>query len=331
MPSQTNAENRDLRYAPYPGGNRNFSRAQTSSGPSLPNYTNTEYNSVQSIDTIMHSTFQDELCARVGLAGVDLGLSPEIVEHAQLLSKVPLTAEGKVCLVGGEFVAIDARIAQLTTDVEEIKRSILNIEALVRANWVVSTPLHIALSQVVSYHASKPTHSINRILKSSVKYVLKHAAEYELETTGPMVAAGLELHIASELLNQRKNKVRTLIFANTVTKTSLDLMSLQIVNKFWVDPKPKKTEISRATKAHFALMREIAAPSAAKTNVRGGDTGFWKNLNAALFQLYTTHGEDRTTAGWLAWQDEKIAADMEKYNGLTVPEIGLGDEEVEED
>ncbi|KAI5826757.1 hypothetical protein K523DRAFT_310750 [Schizophyllum commune Tattone D] len=244
-----------------------------------------------------------------------------LVRHAQPRAEGPAIAD----------VASSAQVKELMEKVDKAQEDIQVIMAFIKNHWVVSDALHVALSQVVSYFASKPTHSPAKILSASVKYVLEHPSEYELERTGPVIQGAIRLHIKDKLLNARKNKVRTLVFRSTETKTALDLMAAQIISKYWIDPKPKKSNITKEAKAYFALMREIAAPRAGKKNPRGADTGFWKALGSRLYELYVEHGRDRTSDGWRGWQDEIILKDNEKYQGTATPDLGEEDSDDDDD
>lgn len=44
--------------------------------------------------------------------------------------------------------------------------------------------------------------------------------------------------------------------------------------------------------------RYIAIPLAGKRNTKGGDTGFWKAVESALFELSQQNGSDQKANAW---------------------------------
>jgi hypothetical protein len=57
--------------------------------------------------------------------------------------------------------------------------------------------------------------------------------------------------------------------------------------------------------SNLSLQREIAGPLVAEAakpaRQRGADTGFWAKLEEELEALYTEHGQDRKSPGWLMY------------------------------
>ncbi|KAJ7804347.1 hypothetical protein B0H14DRAFT_2884419 [Mycena olivaceomarginata] len=66
--------------------------------------------------------------------------------------------------------------------------------------------------------------------------------------------------------------------------------------------------------ASMALMRNVAKPLIGKETTRGGDTGFWAELESKLDVLYGANGNERDSPEWRKWEQDIIAQDNSKYN-----------------
>ncbi|KAJ7687822.1 hypothetical protein B0H17DRAFT_1135995 [Mycena rosella] len=120
-------------------------------------------------------------------------------------------------------------------------------------------------------------------------YILKHLATLHLDLykTDPTVKETVNVFVG---VNDIKGTFRKLVFSSVMKKKELTPFARKILDN------PPQDVL-----ATFALMREIAAPlvDASTSRPRGSDTGFWTGVEEALETLYSKHGQDRKSPGWL--------------------------------
>ncbi|KAJ6617229.1 hypothetical protein B0H10DRAFT_2033986, partial [Mycena sp. CBHHK59/15] len=102
-----------------------------------------------------------------------------------------------------------------------------------------------------------------------------------------------------------------MLFVALSKKTSLKTFSKNIIQKYHLLVIPDI--IPNRLLAPLALMRQVAKPLVTRENKKGADTGFWSTLEDELEVLYQSHGEDRESLEWIAWEIKIIAGDDAAY------------------
>ncbi|KAJ7349727.1 hypothetical protein DFH08DRAFT_863010 [Mycena albidolilacea] len=143
-------------------------------------------------------------------------------------------------------------------------------------------------------------------------YIHDHAKRLHLELykQDPTVKAFVHDLLAVEN-NAVRSAIRKAIFLSVKEKTDLKTFSKKIVNGYHLPTIPSTPQ--KDIMACLALMRQVARPLAKKASTRGGDTGFWTNLEAELDDLFEKNGNNRDDSKWREWEQDIIDADDRRY------------------
>ncbi|RDX43346.1 hypothetical protein OH76DRAFT_1487928 [Lentinus brumalis] len=205
---------------------------------------------------------------------------------------------------------------QILEGLKGIQKRQDDLERLVGKRWELTNNHKEALKVLVAHYVASPQPSYNDLLSSLEKYIIKHAAALTLEqyVDNKVVRTAVNGYLGTEI-NNKKNQYRKLIFTSVLNKVALNRIAEEIIKNWHTKPKPQV--LSDKWLAQIALEREIAVPIAHIKSAKGGDTGFWRTVNARVKKLHEQNGTSRKDARWIEWQTGIISADREKF-----PDIG---------
>ncbi|KIM74534.1 hypothetical protein PILCRDRAFT_14319 [Piloderma croceum F 1598] len=245
-------------------------------------------------------------------------LTPEHREQAQEFNASMLDASTKMTVLYAQGLATDEQIKQMADVLDQAMKKLGRIEK-------------VAFKNLLRHFLIKPAITYKTIVKNAEAYISRHWSKYHLDvySTDDIIKTTVNAFLV-EQLNGIKSKYRKSIFKLTAVQMPLDEFAQALVDEYHMVPKPKT--IPNNILANVALLRSVAAPLAAKKNVKGGDTGFWKELEKKLFELSVLNGTDRTSALWVWWEDERIQYDRNQYKeaDVRIPEAEEDESEPEE-
>ncbi|KAF7364702.1 hypothetical protein MVEN_00340000 [Mycena venus] len=161
-----------------------------------------------------------------------------------------------------------------------------------------------------------------------VTYIMDHttALRLGLYKDDPTVKAVVNALLVKENSNTR-SAIRKWVWSSLTEKVSLESFAKKVVDAYHLPVIPAKPP--QDIMASIALMRKVAQPLLKKESQRGGDTGFWRDLEAELDVLYEKNGNQRDSPAWLKWEQEIIEKDNRKYNRSAVERNARTQQEID--
>ncbi|KAJ7436186.1 hypothetical protein FB451DRAFT_1379084 [Mycena latifolia] len=150
------------------------------------------------------------------------------------------------------------------------------------------------LKSLLQHYIIRPLTSYNNLVSLSETYIHDHAKRLHLE------------------LYKTDPTIKTVIWASLKEKMTLMDFSKKIISTHHLPT--ILTTPPKDIMACLALMRKVVHPLLGKETTRGGDTGFWTNMEKELDHLFKKNGNSRTNADWIKWEQEIIDQDNCKYN-----------------
>ncbi|KAJ7836590.1 hypothetical protein B0H13DRAFT_2368653, partial [Mycena leptocephala] len=101
------------------------------------------------------------------------------------------------------------------------------------------------------------------------------------------------------------------IFLSVKEKTDLETFSKKDCERL-----PLAYDPEHPAKGHHGLLGSHAPGRSSvgqKASTRGGDTGFWTNLEAELDNLFEKNGNNRDGPKWREWEQDIINTDNSRY------------------
>ncbi|KAJ6538249.1 hypothetical protein B0H10DRAFT_2245919 [Mycena sp. CBHHK59/15] len=179
-------------------------------------------------------------------------------------------------------------------------------------NWTPSKAQEKLLKSLLKHFIIRPISSYSNLTDIAKTYVFDHAKRLRLELykEDPTVKEVVNDFLTAEN-NTVRSALRKAVFASVKEKSTLSAFGKKIVNTYHLPVIPHSAPDNIL--ACLALMRKTAGPLAKKPTQRGGDTGFWATLEAALDDLFKKNGNSRESEEWLKWEKDIIAEDDAKY------------------
>ncbi|KAJ7325594.1 hypothetical protein DFH08DRAFT_941319 [Mycena albidolilacea] len=212
----------------------------------------------------------------------------------------------------------ESKLDALLVALGETNKTLLDLKVFMNENWKLTEEQEKLVKALLRHYLIKPLSSYQTISGYVQTYILKHPATLHLELykTDPTVKESVNAFITTQI-NNVKSGFRKALF-NSVTPgkiMSLKAFACKILDAYHLPVVPDTPP--QDLLATLALMREIAGPLVAEAakpaRQRGADTGFWAKLEEELEALYTEHGQDRKSPGWLMWEENLIEADSNRY------------------
>ncbi|KAJ7463933.1 hypothetical protein FB451DRAFT_1403326 [Mycena latifolia] len=179
--------------------------------------------------------------------------------------------------------------------------------------WKPSKEQSKLLKSLVRHYIIRPITSYTNLVSIVETYIFDHAKTLRLELykkdpTAKTVVR--ELLIAEN--NAVRSGVRKAVFSSVEEKATLMSFSTKMITSHHLPTVP--TVPPQDIMACLALMRQVARPLIGKETSRGGDTGFWSNIERELDKLFEKNGNERDSPEWRKWEKEIINHDNSKYN-----------------
>ncbi|KAH9851931.1 hypothetical protein C2E23DRAFT_886156 [Lenzites betulinus] len=204
-----------------------------------------------------------------------------------------------------------ARFDAVALEVSALQPRLSNIEDHTSAAWTPSKAQSKLARAIARHYLLKPVSTYTRVGNLTRKYIRNNADKMRLRIYREDMTARVTLNdYIDEQVSQLKSSFRKAIFASCRKKTSLRAFARNMLDNYHIPPVP--IEVPLAVLGTLALLREIAEPLCNKANPKGGDTGFWKDVEARLLKLYEELecNNRLTDAKWIEWAREMVAKDV---------------------
>ncbi|EPQ55713.1 hypothetical protein GLOTRDRAFT_93285 [Gloeophyllum trabeum ATCC 11539] len=206
----------------------------------------------------------------------------------------------------------------LTDTLAVLKEKLNTIEAKVDQGWQPADDHEAILKGLLRHYIIQPQYSYSVVPKQVGRYIFDHADKVRLRlyVTDATIRTRVDQWV-NDKYNEVKSGLRKAVWTSITNKVPLDDFASTIVKSYHLPVKPK--EVPQAIMGSLALMRDVAAPLTTKKGVRGGDTGFWKALEARLAAVVSQHGTTRDSSEeWKTWEKDIIEKDIERYQQRSV-------------
>ncbi|EPQ56931.1 hypothetical protein GLOTRDRAFT_127317 [Gloeophyllum trabeum ATCC 11539] len=201
----------------------------------------------------------------------------------------------------------------LTDTLAVLKEKLNTIEAKVDQGWQPADDHEAILKGLLRHYIIQPQYSYSVIPKQVGRYIFDHADKVRLRlyVTDATIRTQVDQWVNNKY-NEVKSGLRKAVWTSITNKVPLDDFASTIVKSYHLPVKPK--EVPQAIMGSLALMRDVAAPLTTKKGVQGGDTGFWKALEARLAAVVSQHGTTRDSSEeWKTWEKDIIEKDIKRY------------------
>ncbi|KAA1469055.1 hypothetical protein DENSPDRAFT_848632 [Dentipellis sp. KUC8613] len=234
---------------------------------------------------------------------------------------------------------IFAHILSSNKAVSEVKGllsgAIVTLERILmntRLAWSLTEAQDRMLKRIIRHWLIKPINAygkpVNRAVEDYLFRVGHKSLQLDLYRTDHIIQQTVHTFIAA-FQNSHRSNLRKKVFTSVKNGQSLRRFANKLIDTDY-EGKDPSVETSKAIHAQVALMRKTARPLVKKKGKKGGNTGFWGNLNGALRGLIKKNGEERGNAQWVAWYDEIIKED-EVITGPTGDAVMSEDEDEDND
>ncbi|KAJ7455175.1 hypothetical protein FB451DRAFT_1516922 [Mycena latifolia] len=224
-----------------------------------------------------------------------------------------LSNEDRALVLYLRILRAEKQNTEITEQLEGIQDDLKSVGEFCVQSWHPSKEQLKLLKSLLRHYIIRPLTSYNNLVSLSETYIHDHAKRLRLELykTDPTVKT-----VVREMLTAENNGVRSalrkLIWASLKEKMTLMDFSKKIISTHHLPT--ILTTPPKDIMACLALMRKVAHPLLGKETTRGGDTGFWTNMEKELDHLFEKNGNSRTNADWIKWEQEIIDQDNRKYN-----------------
>ncbi|KAJ7686892.1 hypothetical protein B0H14DRAFT_3673700 [Mycena olivaceomarginata] len=202
---------------------------------------------------------------------------------------------------------------EILEQMQQTQASLGDIAGYCTQTWKPSKEQTKLLKALLCHYIIRPITSYNNLVFITETYIVDHATSLRLELykKDPIVKSVVHELLLTEN-NAQRSALRKLVFTSVKEKSSLEHFSKKIIAAYHLPTVP--TTPPQEIMASMALMRNVAKPLIGKETTRGGDTGFWAELESKLDVLYGANGNERDSPEWRKWEQDIIARDNSKYN-----------------
>ncbi|KAJ7038974.1 hypothetical protein C8F04DRAFT_1392767 [Mycena alexandri] len=293
MPSGPGQSGNFPQYIPYNGPSRTYDHTQ---------FSITDQNSRLPALTTLVSV--DELSTQYGL---------DSAQRKAAHTFCKLGSEDRSATLFLRLLKTERQNEEIQEQMQQMLANLEDIAAYCKQTWKPSKEQTKLLKALLRHYLIRPITSYNNLVAIVETYIVDHTASLRLELykKDPTVKQVVHEMLAAEN-NAQRSALRKLVFNSVKEKNSLDHFCKKIINSYHLPTLP--TSPPQDIMASLALMRQIAKPLLGKDTTRGGDTGFWADLESELDVLYAKNGNERDSAEWRKWELEIITQDNRKYN-----------------
>ncbi|KAJ2984764.1 hypothetical protein NUW54_g10387 [Trametes sanguinea] len=228
-----------------------------------------------------------------------------------------LNTDAKLTMLFMHVLQVEETQATRSAEHTALTTRLSSIEKLCAQAWQPSKAQVKLMRGLIRHYLVQPLSTYNSIADHAKRYIKTNPEKFRLELyiTDPVVRVTVNTHI-SDLISQLKSTFRKAVFASCKSRTSLDSFARNMVDNYHLPAIPADVPLSIL--GTLAMMRRIAEPLAKKTSKsRGGDTGFWRAVEAELDELYSTPGigKDRDKdPKWIEWAERQVTDDHARFS-----------------
>ncbi|KAF7333905.1 hypothetical protein MSAN_02403300 [Mycena sanguinolenta] len=194
-------------------------------------------------------------------------------------------------------------------------------------SWKPSEEQKKLLKSLLRHYIIRPITSYGDLVKIVESYIFDHAKQLRLGLYRDNPTVKSVIH---ELLMKEngalRSAVRKLVWAS-VEKNSVDDFTKTIIDLYHFPTNP--ATLPNDIMACMAPMHKVAKPLTNKESTRGGDTGFWKELEQELYTLFEKNGNERDSVKWRQWEQEIMREDNRIYNHYAATSSSRAQQEID--
>ncbi|CDO70742.1 hypothetical protein BN946_scf184798.g57 [Trametes cinnabarina] len=232
-----------------------------------------------------------------------------------------LASDAKLSTIFVHILQLEETHAARRTEYIELTKRLANIEKLCAQAWQPSKAQMKLIRGLIRHYLIQPIPNYNgiadqvKILRQ--RYIKKNPDKFRLQlyNTDPIVQVTVNGHI-SDLIAQMKSTFRKAVFTACKNRTSLDSFARNMVDNYHLPAIP--AEIPLSILGTLAMMRRVADPLTKRPQKsRGGDTGFWRAVDAELDEIYAVPGvgKDRDKdPKWIEWAQQQVNNDRARFS-----------------
>ncbi|KAJ6467081.1 hypothetical protein C8R47DRAFT_33467, partial [Mycena vitilis] len=202
---------------------------------------------------------------------------------------------------------------ELQRQIAGLQSKLESVGAFCAESWKPSGEQIKLLKSLLRHYIIRPITSYSNLVPIVKTYILDHARSLRLELykTDPTVKTAIHDLLGVENGSVR-SALRKLVFASVKGKIPLMKFSKKTIDAYHLPTIPDTPP--QGIMACLAFFRKVAHPLAHKTYARGGDSGFWRDVEKGLDVLFEKNGNDRSSREWLEWEKQIIDEDNCRYN-----------------
>ncbi|KZT19675.1 hypothetical protein NEOLEDRAFT_1183222 [Neolentinus lepideus HHB14362 ss-1] len=221
-----------------------------------------------------------------------------------------------------QMVALFCGLMRNRANFDDIKDRLTMVEDKINVtdkkvsmNWELPPPQQTIIRKLVRHYLIQPQNAYGVVPGQVGTYLYDRGetVRMQLYKQDAAVREITDVFIRKQF-NENKSSFRKAIFASVKDGVCLDDFAAKIVPSYHLPAIPKP--IPRRILGALAMLRDVAAPLVDMEGRRGGDTGFWKNVDKKLSTLAKRYGTERSRL--TGWEDEVIDSDNHFYGRQTV-------------
>ncbi|KAJ7349770.1 hypothetical protein DFH08DRAFT_863083 [Mycena albidolilacea] len=279
----------------------------------------------------LHSQNLSRLPSQTTLVNVDELSSQYGLDNGQRKAAhafCKLSSEDRAVTIFLRLLRTERQNGEIQVQMQQVQSHLDNIAAFCVQNWKPSPEQVKLLKSLLRHYIIRPITSYNNLVPLVETYILDHAAQLRLGLykDDPTVKTVVNALLVKENGNTR-SAIRKLVWMSLTERSALETFTKKVIQVYHLPTIPASPP--QDIMACMALMRKIAKPLLKKDSQRGGDTGFWKDIEAELDVLFDKNGNQRDSPAWRKWEQEIIEQDNRKYNRSAAETIARTQEEID--
>ncbi|KAJ7829162.1 hypothetical protein B0H14DRAFT_2594207 [Mycena olivaceomarginata] len=244
-----------------------------------------------------------------------------------------LSSEDRAVTIFLRLLRTERQNGEIQVQMQQVQSHLDNIAVFCVQNWKPS-PEQKLLKSLLCHYIIWPITSYNNLVPLVETYILDHAAQLHLRLykDDPTVKTVVNALLLKENGNTR-SAICKLVWMSLTEQSVLETFTKKVIQVYHLPTIPASPP--QDIMACMALMRKVAKPLLKKDSQHGGDTGFWKDIEAELDVLFDKNGNQHDSPAYLLtlrgnrWEQEIIEQDNHKYNRSAAETIACTEEEID--
>ncbi|KAL1714989.1 hypothetical protein EV715DRAFT_208438 [Schizophyllum commune] len=222
------------------------------------------------------------------------------------------------------ILSLEQNIQKLEQDFDASKDYTTKTYNLVKASFTMRPEQKAALRKLLRHMLAQPLvlgYNKKNIVENCMEYITQKRSKFGFEkfATDETIKGATEAYL-NEWASTDKSEFRKYFFRLCDMKLDLDELVTTLMKEVHLTPRPAAYD--KKVYAFIALYRHTAATVIASMQPGQRDTGFWRDLNAAVADL--AYIKD-------SWIDEIIAKDRQAYDIGSLATTAEEEDEIVED